>query len=76
MNVRSYSKQFINEFIDLYASLQGLWKVKKEDYNYTDRIKSTMIEKLRDVNTHLFTTNQIKFQTVLKFYRKFGAWKS
>lgn len=38
-DIRTYPKQFIIEFIDLYKTLPCLWKIKCKDYS--DRNKKT-----------------------------------
>lgn len=52
-DIRSLSKQFLIEFIDLYKSLPALWKVKSKEYSDRNKKNETcalMIEKLKEVN--------------------------
>ncbi|CAG9791058.1 unnamed protein product [Diatraea saccharalis] len=51
-DIRSYSKEFLTQFIELYKSLPALWKIKSKEYS--DRNKKNeayhiLIEKLKEV---------------------------
>lgn len=61
-DVRSYSKEFITEFINLYQSLPCLWNIKSKDY--ADRNKKNgayekMVEKLKEVSDNSIVLHRI-----------------
>lgn len=51
-DIRSYSKEFISEFIELYKSYPCLWKVKAKEYmdrNKKNEAYKVLVQKLQEV---------------------------